>query len=226
MPIPRRQRRSIRLPQYDYSQPGMYFVTICTHERRCLFDDPALRRFAEQQWRALAHAGARGATPNRVALDAWVVMPNHVHGMIVITANVNAVMPRSNGGDGDDGDGGAQQRPLSSRSSRVLRAAAAPLRDNDDNDDRAAGSGLGISVAAGSLGVIVCSCKAAVTRRCNRFWHTPGAVVWQRGYWEKIVTNDRHAGAVRQYIASNPARWTNDPENFAALLARMEYKEE
>jgi putative transposase len=70
-------RQSIRLHGYDYTQPGAYFVTICTHERQLLFDSPALRRIAEQQWRRIAN--------ERVTLDAWVVMSDHVHGIIMIT---------------------------------------------------------------------------------------------------------------------------------------------
>ena len=80
----RHHRQSIRVRGYDYTQPGAYFVTICTHERQLLFDTPALRRIAEQQWRRIAN--------ERVTLDTWVVMPNHVHGIIVITlANVAAI---------------------------------------------------------------------------------------------------------------------------------------
>jgi hypothetical protein len=74
----RHQRRSVRMPGYDYSSPGAYFVTICTRRRMLYFDLPALRAHAENCWRAIAvHAP-------RVTLDEWVVMPNHVHGIIVI----------------------------------------------------------------------------------------------------------------------------------------------
>src|SRR6266545_2819275 len=113
----RHHRRSIRLRGYDYRQAGWYFVTICTHERQRLFDDPALRTIAEEQWRALDRAGARGDHPGRVSADVWVVMPDHVHGMIVI--------------GGDTGDApidpivGAQQPEDHSR--RNADVAAAPL---------------------------------------------------------------------------------------------------
>jgi hypothetical protein len=76
----RHHRRSIRLQGYDYTQPGAYFVTICTQQRACLFEDPRLRGIAERCWKALAHHRSP------IILDAWVVMPNHVHGIIVITA--------------------------------------------------------------------------------------------------------------------------------------------
>ncbi len=82
MPIPteyhRLQRRSIRLRNYDYAQPGAYFVTICTHQRELFFDDEVMRRCAEDCWLAI---------PDHIPyvdLDEWVVMPNHLHGIIVI----------------------------------------------------------------------------------------------------------------------------------------------
>lgn len=74
----RHHRRSIRLPDYDYSQPGSYFVTICTYQRLNLFADRPLRCVAEVAWQALP-----GFDPC-LRIDAWVVMPNHVHGIIDI----------------------------------------------------------------------------------------------------------------------------------------------
>ena len=79
-------RRSVRLRGWDYSGPGVYYITICTHRRECLFGevlDGAMRlnqagEMAEACWRAIP-----GHT-QRIELDEWVVMPNHVHGIIVI----------------------------------------------------------------------------------------------------------------------------------------------
>lgn len=79
-------RCSIRLKGYDYSQAGAYFITICTHERQFLFGrivDGEMRLndsglFASAEWEQ---------TPEirkEIELDEWVVMPNHVHGIIVI----------------------------------------------------------------------------------------------------------------------------------------------
>jgi REP element-mobilizing transposase RayT len=80
-------RRSIRLKGYDYSQAGAYFVTVCTQDRACLFGDVvdgAMRLNEVGQivgacWRMIP-----GHFPN-TELDGFVVMPNHVHGIIVIT---------------------------------------------------------------------------------------------------------------------------------------------
>jgi len=74
-------RRSIRLRGWDYAQQGAYFVTIVTHEGECWFDDSALRHVVEAAWAAIP-----GHFPH-VELDEWVVMPNHIHGIIVIATH-------------------------------------------------------------------------------------------------------------------------------------------
>ena len=76
---PRGTRRSIRLPGYDYTQPGAYFITLCTHGGECLFDDPVLRRVVEKAWVELPRHFSR------LSLDDWVVMPNHFHGVPILS---------------------------------------------------------------------------------------------------------------------------------------------
>jgi REP element-mobilizing transposase RayT len=76
---------------------------------------------------------------------------------------------------------------------------------------------------AGSLGVVVGRYKTAVTTRVNNLRHTPGAKVWHRGYYERIIRNERELQATRQYIRLNPARWAEDRDNLDALLAKMTY---
>ncbi|MBC8160557.1 MAG: hypothetical protein H7Z42_04985, partial [Roseiflexaceae bacterium] len=92
------------------------------------------------------------------------------------------------------------------------------------DDDRNGRSGLGIQVAAGSLGAIVRAYKAAVTRRANNLRCTPGALVWQRGYWEKIICDEQHLNNVRRYIAENHARHAHRAGQLAALTARMSWR--
>lgn len=85
-----RHRHSIRLQYFDYSQSGAYFVTICTHERTCLFGDVVdgdmrlsdAGKIVEQCWLAIPIHFPR------VDLDAFAVMPNHVHGIIVLTNRI------------------------------------------------------------------------------------------------------------------------------------------
>src|SRR5262245_59682784 len=81
-------RRSLRLSGYDYSQPGMYFVTICTARRECLFGEVVgghmlvnqVGRIVQEEWQQTS------ALRPYVVLDEFVVMPNHFHAVPVIVS--------------------------------------------------------------------------------------------------------------------------------------------
>ncbi len=88
----RHHRRSIRLPHYDYTQAGAYFITIVTYRRELLFDDPVLRQIIETFWRRLPQH------LQHVKLDVFVVMPNHFHAILWllntdIASSTNDVLP-------------------------------------------------------------------------------------------------------------------------------------
>lgn len=85
----RQHRRSIRLPGYDYTQAGAYFVTVCTYDRTCLFGEIAngevclsdAGRVVQMVWEDIPTHFPH------VELDAFIVMPNHVHGVILIASD-------------------------------------------------------------------------------------------------------------------------------------------
>jgi putative transposase len=85
-------RRSIRLPGYDYSQSGAYFVTICAYQRQCLFGDVVDGQIILNQYGAIvADEWQKSSVIRReIELDAWVVMPNHFHGIVIINNPVGA----------------------------------------------------------------------------------------------------------------------------------------
>lgn len=91
-------RRSIRLRGYDYSLPGAYFITICTQDRACLFGEVVDRqmRLNDAGWMVQAVWNDLPHHYPGVDTDAFVVMPNHIHGIIAITdaATVGAGLPR------------------------------------------------------------------------------------------------------------------------------------
>jgi len=83
-------RHSIRLQNYDYTQEGAYFVTICAYQRECLLGQivdgemvlSEYGRIAQEEW--LQSAAIR----RELELDAFVVMPNHIHGVVAIISAV------------------------------------------------------------------------------------------------------------------------------------------
>ncbi len=96
--IERRQRRSLRLPGFDYTQPGGYFVTICSYRRQPLFgeviDGAVILNIAgeivREEWLRTE------IIRKEITLDEFVIMPNHLHGIVIIetrssgSANVRA----------------------------------------------------------------------------------------------------------------------------------------
>ena len=89
------QRRSLRLAGFDYGREGAYFVTICTHDRPCLFGEIVngeMRLNVAGQVAATCWLDIPAHFPH-VRLDTYTIMPNHVHGIIWIDAHPVAVLP-------------------------------------------------------------------------------------------------------------------------------------
>lgn len=98
------QRRSIRLPEYDYKQPGSYCLTLCAWRRECLFgvisDDQMqlsqVGKIVREEW----HRSAQIRQEIELDLDEFVIMPNHIHGVVQIINPVGADAIRLYGGRG------------------------------------------------------------------------------------------------------------------------------
>ncbi len=80
-------RKTIRLQRYDYSQPGAYFVTICTQDRRSLLGEIVDNSMILNEYGMIVHETWAWLSRQyaHVTLDAFVVMPNHLHGIICIS---------------------------------------------------------------------------------------------------------------------------------------------
>ncbi|MEM6286867.1 MAG: transposase [Bacteroidota bacterium] len=179
-------RRSRRLVGHDYGAAGWYFVTICTDGRRLLFGEVrngvmGLSEAGCVAWTCWAEIPAHTA---RARLGAFVVMPNHVHGLI-------GLMPDS-GGDDVAVPGGDDVAPLHAT---ALPAALPPSAMS------------AMSPAAGSLGAIVRSYKSAVTRAVRPA--DPG-FKWQARYHDHVVRDTASLRRIAAYIEANPARWDVD----------------
>lgn len=85
-------RRSIRLRDWDYRSVGIYFITLCTHQRENLFDNPVWRQLVENGWANIPnHPHAQ-----HILLDEWIVMPNHLHGILIIICATILPQPETN----------------------------------------------------------------------------------------------------------------------------------
>ena len=93
--IEKKSRRSIRLPHYDYRQNGIYFITVCTFQRACLFGD-----ISNGEMQLNYHGKIVNECWQEIplhfpyaALDLSVVMPNHFHGILNINNSIKTVLP-------------------------------------------------------------------------------------------------------------------------------------
>ncbi len=91
-----RQRRSIRLAHYDYSQDGAYFLTLCVHDRACLFGevvDGVMFLNELGQMRHFRLASESSIIRPQIVLDEFVVMPNHFHAIVTVEISGRGVLP-------------------------------------------------------------------------------------------------------------------------------------
>ena len=147
-------RKHIRLPNYDYSQNGYYFVTVCTHMRRPIFVD-AVKSLVEQKINQIPEYYPT------VSIDYFVIMKNHIHAIIIINNNVGA---ESYSARNDESIGPIKNRPLQKH--------------------------IG-------LPTIIRSFKSWVQREmCVQ--------IWQRGYYEHVIRNEKALNKIREYIMNNP----------------------
>ena len=184
----RHHRRSLRIKGYEYASEGAYFVTICTQFQALLLDSDCIRQIVQKTWEDL---------PDRfsnIRLDEFVIMPNHVHGIIwIVGAPLGA--PRNDGAyTGAVGDA----RMGAADSTRTGAADSTPT---------------GAASSAPTLGQVVRAFKSCSAITVNRHLHRSGRPLWQRNYFERIIRNDRELNAIRQYIRDNPKNWERDPEN-------------
>jgi putative transposase len=86
-------RRSIRLKDYDYSQPGAYFITVCTKDHDCILGEivDGEIQLSEFGKIALKHWDEIPKYFPSAELDEFIVMPNHIHGIIVLHEPVGAI---------------------------------------------------------------------------------------------------------------------------------------
>ncbi|MBK6342582.1 MAG: hypothetical protein IPF41_08350 [Flavobacteriales bacterium] len=192
-------RRSIRLRGYDYTRAGAYYVTVCTHDRLPLFGDVvngmmvpnSMGNIVQRCWDAIPEHMPM------VVCDAFVVMPNHMHGIIVIT-DVAADGSLSVGGVG-----AGNSRPLQ-----------IPATTDDPGETTTPRRPPIAIMVKNSLGHIMQTFKAAVSRQAVRDGLiSRGTPIWQRGYYERIIRDGGEHDRIAQYIAENPANWKGDRFN-------------
>jgi REP element-mobilizing transposase RayT len=189
-------RRSVRLPFYDYSQAGMYFGTLCTLDRKSIFGliedgQTALNpigEIARSCWMEMP-----GHFPGLI-LDQFVLMPNHLHGILTMEEQTDPIS-------------------VGARYTSPLHPTLQVPSESDSLPDRFIETRRK-QPKCYPLGTIIGTYKSSASRAINRLRNTPGAPVWQRNYYERVIRSDAELHALREYIVNNPLKWDLDPDNF------------
>lgn len=187
-------RRSIRLKGYDYSQAGLYFITICVQNRECLFGNidvgtnpcgcPQMilndaGNMIETEWKNLKNRFFN------IELHEYITMPNHFHGILEIVP---------------------------------VRAALVAAQKNDDSEkENGQPQGIAPTIATTNktIGNMMDVFKSITTVEYisgvkKLGWQPFDGKLWQRNYYEHIIRNEQSYQNISNYIVNNPAKWRED----------------
>ena len=208
-------RRSIRLKGYDYSQAGLYFITICCQDRACLFGKIIVGASLVDTQNTVGQPQGIGLTiilndagkmietewlslPNRfknIQLHEYIVMPNHFHGILQIISNAVGVT--------------------------LVVAQNEPVAQNDNEMDNDKGRPQGHAPTTDkTIGDMMDAFKSITTVEYirgvkNMVWQPFNGKLWQRNFHEHIIRNEKSYQTISEYIINNPSQWNND--NFYLL---------
>ena len=189
-------RRSIRLKGYDYSQNGAYFITICAQDRACLFGEIVNGEMQYNDAGKMVQSLWQNIPENYqgVQIDEFIIMPNHLHGIIVF-------------------DVGAGLVPVPIDNLPILIDNSSTIFNNFSNNwstTRVDPTGGGRF--SRTVGDVVGGFKSRATVEYirgvkNHQWAAFRARLWQRNYYEHIIRNEHTLYDIRDYIINNPIRW-------------------
>ena len=225
-------RHSNRLAGYDYRQPGAYFITLVSWHRKCIFGTvtdgkvelTSIGKIIQSEWRKL---------PNHfptARVEAFVIMPNHIHGIIVIEqSGVGKTHPvaeeifeaKASLDKGVEGSRDISPLPMN----RILPVGAThpaieKLSEGKARVDRSTEENFDGSpllqkswpngLLKSSLGSIIGQVKSRITKRIWKLSGMNRHPIWQRSYFEHIIRNEKEYQLISEYIEINPERWQED----------------
>ena len=193
-------RHTIRLKNYDYSKAGLYFITICTQNRDCMFGEitdgkmelSRIGKMAEKSWLEIPQHFPQ------VVLHDFVIMPNHVHGIIEITTDTVVVGAKNFSPENDT------EHSPENNTEHLPENDTEHLPENDTEHSYAGAKNFSpLRGTARTVGSIVRGFKIGVTKQI-------GFSPWQRNYYEHIIRNRESYENIANYIKNNPLNWKND----------------
>lgn len=203
-----KDHKQFRLPGYDYSLNGYYFVTICTHNRVNYFGEillenggapsmalSAIGKIVVDCWRKIP------VWCNYVKLDVFQIMPNHFHGIIIIQNDERV----------SSGDSRPRRNVADFPEENLLRS----YNDTDNNpgvenqidENTPSNYFSAISPKSQSLGAIIRSFKSRVVKQCK---NKNLDFIWQPRFHDHIIRTEQELKNIRYYISNNVNNWKKD----------------
>ena len=174
---------SARLQSWDYGWNGSYFITICTKYRKCYFGEVLDRKMQ------LSHIGILADIfwheiknhAKNIMLGDFVVMPNHVHGILILN---------NNGHDGHDG--------------RDKACLVSTGTGTEMGMEKSIGQRRFQNQGGNTISSIVGAYKSAVAKYAHRLGHE---FAWQSRFHDHIIHNEKSFNRIMEYIINNPKNW-------------------
>ncbi len=183
---------SARLPHWDYRWAGAYFITICTAKRHHYFGDvengkmilSPIGVIADILWYEIKNH------QKNVELGEFVVMPNHVHGIIILKNDMDLDINM---------DTVETLHATSLPTSTTLPPTSQPTSTQNQYSK--------ISPKSNSISTIIRSYKSAVTKHARRLGYD---FAWQTRFYDHIIKNEKSFTKISEYIINNPQKWQKD----------------
>ena len=176
---------SARAAWWNYANNGFYFITICTAGREYLFGYiqnnemvlSEIGNIVQQEWEKSFEIRTE------LFCDAFVIMPNHIHGIVQIDKN--------------------EPDPVETHGRASLLQQQSKLQPQSKKHGIAYRPPKSISSFAAGF-------KSSATKRINEYRNTPQLPVWQSRFHDHIIRNQDEYNRIKQYIETNPANWEKD----------------
>lgn len=173
---------SNRLSGWNYSNEGIYFLTICTYHREYLFGEIADHNMLLNDYGLIVQRewGYSAQLRSEIILGSFVVMPNHFHAIVHIVPNPSV-------------GSSVETHGRASLQKNIPHQSPVPLYRDPK-----------------SISSLMAGFKSVVTKQINSMRGTPGRKVWQANYYDHIIRNDKEYQRIADYIEMNPVCWQSD----------------
>ncbi len=201
-----------RWQNWDYSAQGGYFITMCISDREAILGKIIDGKMYLSEYGEIVRNEfiQMGTYNKRATVDEWVIMPNHVHCIIILGAIDDGDVEKIHDGDVEkihDGDvEKIHEFSLQPPAPFLPISSSQHPTDIDIKQYRRIRRKMLIPLLEGKF-------KTLTSKQINLLRKTPGRETWQHDYYDHVIRNDHEHDRIQQYIIYNPAKWQDDTFN-------------